>query len=99
MAGCQMVQGQCKMVSSMDYKIMGKECQKQLIVCPSTCTFAKQYINIFSQITATEEGHLPPALSPSWEEQRHVSDDRLNFRQLSASMDRLDLEINVPRDR
>ena len=37
-------------------------------------------------------------LTPSWEE-RNVSEDQLNFRTLSASMDRLDLEINPPRDR
>lgn len=34
----------------------------------------------------------------SWEE-RALTDDQLNFRTLSASMDKLDLEINPPTDR
>ena len=37
-------------------------------------------------------------LGPSWEE-RNVPDDQLNFRTLSVSMDRLDLEMNPPEDR
>ena len=37
-------------------------------------------------------------LAPSWEE-RNVSEDQLNFRTLSVSMDRLDLEMNPPEDR
>ena len=38
-------------------------------------------------------------LTPSWEEQRHMTEDHLNFRTLSVSMDRLDLEMNPPVDR
>ena len=37
-------------------------------------------------------------LTPSWEE-RNVPEDQLNFRTLSVSMDRLDLELNPPEDR
>jgi hypothetical protein len=37
-------------------------------------------------------------MATSWEE-RNVPDDQLNFRAISASMDRLDLEINPPADR
>jgi hypothetical protein len=40
----------------------------------------------------------PVQLTPSWEEQR-LSEDQLNFRTLSVSMDRLDLEMNPPVDR
>ena len=43
-------------------------------------------------------GHQVP-LAPSWEDQRHVTEDQLNFRTLSVSMDRLDLEMNPPVDR
>ena len=37
-------------------------------------------------------------LTPAWE-LGNLPDDTLNFRTLSASMDRLDLEINPPQDR
>jgi len=42
-------------------------------------------------------GFVEPVGS-SWESRR-LPEDQLNFRMLSASMDRLDLEINRPRDR
>ena len=66
-----------------------------------------------SNNTAIPDGHLMPdglgtrgvagrgrgvQLAPSWEE-RNVSEDQLNFRTLSVSMDRLDLEMNPPEDR
>ena len=35
---------------------------------------------------------------PPWD-QRNVSDDQVNYRTLSVSMDRLDLELNPPEDR
>ena len=38
-------------------------------------------------------------LTPSWEERPNLGEDQLNFRAISASMDRLDLEINPPADR
>ena len=38
-------------------------------------------------------------LTPSWEERPNLGEDQLNFRAISASMDRLDLEINPPTDR
>ncbi len=39
-------------------------------------------------------------LAPSWEERANqMTDDQLNFRTLSASMDKLDMEIHPPRDR
>eukprot|EP00095_Tigriopus_kingsejongensis_P011399 maker-scaffold68_size422247-snap-gene-3.19 protein:Tk11399 transcript:maker-scaffold68_size422247-snap-gene-3.19-mRNA-1 annotation:"hypothetical protein DAPPUDRAFT_300160" len=43
------------------------------------------------------DGHAVQ-LTPSWEE-RNVPEDQLNFRNFSQSMDRLDLEMNPPRDR
>ena len=45
------------------------------------------------------EVNRPVQLTPSWEAQKHASEDRLNFRTLSVSMDRLDLEMNPPVDR
>lgn len=47
---------------------------------------------------ATGGGGRGVQLTPSWEE-RNVSEDQLNFRTLSVSMDRLDLEMNPPEDR
>ena len=47
----------------------------------------------------THEVNRPVQLTPSWEAQKHVSEDHLNFRTLSVSMDRLDLEMNPPVDR
>lgn len=35
----------------------------------------------------------------TWEQQRHFTEGQLNFRTLSVSMDRLDLEMNPPVDR
>ena len=37
-------------------------------------------------------------INSSWE-QRNAPEDQLNFRTLSVSMDRLDLELNPPEDR
>ena len=37
-------------------------------------------------------------LGPSWQE-RNAPEDQINFRTLSVSMDRLDLELNPPEDR
>ena len=45
------------------------------------------------------EVNRPVQLTPSWEAQKHASEDHLNFRTLSVSMDRLDLEMNPPVDR
>ena len=46
----------------------------------------------------TTTGSRGVHLTPSWEE-RNVPEDQLNFRTLSVSMDRLDLELNPPEDR
>merc|ERR1712062_795724 len=45
------------------------------------------------------EVNRPVQLTPSWEAQKHASEDHLNFRTLSVSMYRLDLEMNPPVDR
>ena len=46
----------------------------------------------------TTAGSRGVHLTPSWEG-RNVPEDQLNFRTLSVSMDRLDLELNPPEDR
>jgi hypothetical protein len=46
----------------------------------------------------TTTGNRGVPLAPSWEG-RNVPEDQLNFRTLSVSMDRLDLELNPPEDR
>ena len=48
--------------------------------------------------TGVGQGRHGGQLAASWE-QRNVSEERLNFRTLSVSMDRLDLEMNPPEDR
>ena len=47
---------------------------------------------------ANPAGNRGAQINSSWE-QRNAPEDQLNFRTLSVSMDRLDLELNPPEDR
>ena len=51
-----------------------------------------------SGMLGVNSGNRGVHLGPSWEE-RNAPEDQLNFRTLSVSMDRLDLELNPPEDR
>ena len=51
-----------------------------------------------SGVLANPAGNRGAQMNSSWE-QRNAPEDQLNFRTLSVSMDRLDLELNPPEDR